>query len=198
MYFAVAVKTGSELAVKKILGERISKFAFTQIRDVIAFETFTTKITSSSGTIKKFKSAVKGYVFLDVPGSNFSIPPEVFQFVKAIPFVSKVLEYSISETEFLQFFEHVNVEETVEFSSSTIVDDEVTEQIENVMNGDSKESFVQDIIKKCKVSIRRKKYYVSAHISVLTYLNITINEAKYKLLDKILSIAGGEGGALVT
>ncbi|WP_164553438.1 transcription termination/antitermination NusG family protein [Brevibacillus marinus] len=113
--FAIQVLSGKELHTKKEILCQMKEYGISAIKDVIAFEVFTKHFSGKEYAPTKARSIVPGYIFidLDLPAKNCvydmkSQAAEIWHFIKRIPFVQRILNYSIREEEFDRFFEIVS------------------------------------------------------------------------------------------
>jgi hypothetical protein len=156
-YFNIFTKNGDE-SEKLILLKQ-----FSLIKRVIAFESFKTKI-NSEGMTQIVKSAVKGYIFVESEGGSFQISPELYHFLKKIPLVCKVLQFSIGEQEFNQFFERVDVEEEVE----VILEDSLETAVEEFNELVTEQN--------CKAALRRKKPVFKMTVGFMNKIGLSIHD----------------------
>lgn len=126
--FAIQVMTGKELQAKAEILRQVKELGITVIKDVIAFEVFTKKFCGKEFAPSKARSIVPGYIFVNMefPGlENRTLydmkkhAGTIWHFIKRIPFVQRILPYSIQDEEFENFFEIVS-EHTDDFEVSVI------------------------------------------------------------------------------
>ncbi|CAI8945552.1 hypothetical protein EMIT07CA2_550066 [Brevibacillus sp. IT-7CA2] len=114
--FAIQVLNGKEIHAKSEILRQMKNYGIQAIKDVIAFEVFTKRFRGKESAPTTARSIVPGYIFveMDIAGFDLKQDGELWSFIKKIPFVQKILQYSIDEEEFESFFEVVT-EETYDF-----------------------------------------------------------------------------------
>ena len=130
--FAIQVATGSEIWVKDLLTQTLNRVGNRWVKEIHAFETFTQKFSGKSTAPKQFKSAVPGYIFIEIKFPNFHyMPPDLWHIVKSIPKVFKILKEAIPMDEFNKFYKSVDVEPNFEVGLKEKVKTEAEVDIEN-------------------------------------------------------------------
>ncbi len=130
--FAIQVATGSEIWVKDLLTQTLNRVGNRWVKEIHAFETFTQKFSGKSTAPKQFKSAVPGYIFIEIKYPDFYyMPPDLWHLVKSIPKVFKILKDAIPMDEFETFFKSVDIEPNFEVSLKEKVKTETEMDIEN-------------------------------------------------------------------
>jgi transcription antitermination factor NusG len=139
--YAVQVITGQENRTRKILEIILSRYPELAviIEKIYAFEYFNTRIKRQGKKSKmhdSVKSAVPGYIFIELKPDLMYFPPKLWHIVKSVPGVIRVLDrwyetgapakYSgyISKEEFQTFVNNVEDGCQVEIVSDEIVDRE--------------------------------------------------------------------------
>lgn len=102
--YAIEVYSGREIIVKQLMEKKIEMLGLELVRNIHAFETFTRHI--GKRVIQKLKSAVTGYVFIEIDSP--SITDELYYFIKSVPCVKRILKEDIQQDQFERFFQIVS------------------------------------------------------------------------------------------
>lgn len=183
--FAVQCFTGEELKVVEKLKYVLEKRPHPLVKAVHAFKTYTQKFRGEDTARKEFKSAVPGYIFVELNNGYHTLPAELWHLIKSIPKVAHIFRDKIPEEELDLFFETVDTEFELEvgFSQKMQTREEiqqenkkrlheanmsgkepklddgktVTDQINEIKEEVKEDSALRRMIKHCKGFIQRKK-----------------------------------------
>ena len=130
--YAIQVRSGCELKVKEGLTYLMGNMGNPGIVAIHALETFEQTISQTGKSYHRWKAKVAGYIFVTVDESiALRMPGKVWQFIKRMPLVVKILDAYISPEDWDTFFDKIeDIEPEVKIT-------EVKEEVRS--NGQDKE-----------------------------------------------------------
>lgn len=106
--YAIQVRSGCELKVKDGLKYLMESMGNPGIVAIHALETFEQTISQTGKSYHRWKAKVAGYIFVTVEESfSLRMPNKIWQFIKRIPFVVKILDAYISPEDWDTFFDKI-------------------------------------------------------------------------------------------
>lgn len=181
--FAIQCYTGEELKVIKKLEYLLQKRPYPLVKAVHAFKTYQQKFRGEDTARKEFKSAVPGYIFIELNNGYHTLPADIWHLVKSIPKVCRIFRDKIPEEEIKQFFESVDVEPDIEVKLShpakteeelvaeeqetlheanmagtnPVTNETTVEHVNDLKEQAKGNNAIQQMIRRCKAFIQRKK-----------------------------------------
>ncbi|WP_374724117.1 transcription termination/antitermination NusG family protein [Calidifontibacillus erzurumensis] len=105
-YFAVNVKAGSEIRIIEYIAETCRQKSFNLIKGIVTPLTKVKKFKGEETCSYKVK-AILPYIYIKIDELTTKCPVALYHFLKQIPGVYKILEYSIPEEEVEEFCQRV-------------------------------------------------------------------------------------------